>query len=222
MRKLIARWSNPHNLTRIHLAKQALKRGWTIGDYSYGRLRVRDWGDGAGLTIGPFCSFADNIQIFLGGNHRTDWVSTYPFSGMRELFPEAPAKSAYHTSRGGVTIGADVWIGSGATIMSGVTIGVGAVVAARAVVTRDVAPYAIVGGNPAKLIRLRFDEASFRNCCARSGGRSRGPRSRTHPGLPERRCGRSRRAMRSRPRRKEAGRAARDSVSPAQSVSPPE
>jgi acetyltransferase-like isoleucine patch superfamily enzyme len=158
MRKLIARWSNPNNLTRVHLAKQAAKRGWTIGDYSYGRVRVRDWGDGAGLTIGPFCSFADNIQIFLGGNHRTDWVTTYPFSGMRELFPEAPEGAPYHTSRGGVTIGADVWIGSGATIMSGVTIGPGAVVAARAVVTRDVPPYAIVGGNPAKLIRLRFEE----------------------------------------------------------------
>ena len=90
MRKLIARWSNPHNLTRVHLEAQAKKRGWAIADYSYGRVRVRDWGDGAGLSIGPFCSFADNVQIFLGGNHRTDWVTTYPFSGMRSLFPEAP------------------------------------------------------------------------------------------------------------------------------------
>jgi Hexapeptide repeat of succinyl-transferase len=90
---------------------------------------------------------------------RTEWGTTYPFSAFRELWPGAPGSEDYHTSRGDVTIGHDVWLGSGAIIMSGVTVGHGAVVAAHAIVTRDVPPYAIVGGNPAKVIRYRFDES---------------------------------------------------------------
>jgi carbonic anhydrase/acetyltransferase-like protein (isoleucine patch superfamily) len=70
---------------------------------------------------------------------------------------EAPVGVKCHVSRGDVQIGADVWVGSGATILSGVRIGHGAIIGARAVVTRDVPDYAIVGGNPAKVIRLRFE-----------------------------------------------------------------
>ena len=101
------------------------------------------------------------VEILLGGNHRVDWATTYPFSALTGLWPSAPETDDYHGSRGDVTIGDDVWLRSGAIILSGVTIGSGAVVAAHAVVTRDVPPYAIVGGNPAKIIRYRFDDETI-------------------------------------------------------------
>jgi acetyltransferase-like isoleucine patch superfamily enzyme len=112
---------------------------------------------GRALTIGRYCSIADKVEILLGGDHRLDWVSTYPFAAMQGLWPDADAPADYHVSRGDVTIGNDVWLGSGCIILSGVTVGHGAVVAARAVVTRDVAPYTVVAGNPARPLRQRFD-----------------------------------------------------------------
>ena len=153
-------WRNPHNQTRLHLARAANRHGYDIGEFSYGYPKVRFPESGKRLTIGRYCSIADKVEILLGGNHRTDWGTTYPFSALRDLWPLAPETGDYHTSRGDVTIGHDVWLGSGAIILSGVTIGHGAVVAAHAVVTKDVPPYAIVGGNPARIIRHRFDEAT--------------------------------------------------------------
>jgi acetyltransferase-like isoleucine patch superfamily enzyme len=158
--KLVSRlrnWSNPHNRTALHLAGLSRRYGFDIGDHSYGRPKVRFADSGCRLTIGRYCSIADKVEILLGGNHRTDWVSTYPFGAFPEIWPEAPQD--FHASRGDVVIGSDVWLGSGAMILSGVTIGHGAVIAAHAVVARDVPPYAIVGGNPAKVIRTRFAEA---------------------------------------------------------------
>lgn len=150
---------NPDNLTRLHLARLAGRYGFAIGDHSYGRPKVRFPESGRRLTIGRFCSVADKVEILLGGNHRTDWVTTFPFAAFPGRWPAAAATGgAYHGSRGDVVIGSDVWLGSGATILSGVTIGHGAVVAAHAVVARDVPAYAIVGGNPARVLRLRFDE----------------------------------------------------------------
>lgn len=156
----LRRGRNPHNETRIHLEKLARRWNFSIGAYSYGRPKVRFPESGRRLTIGRYCSIADKVEILLGGDHRLGWVSTYPFAAMAGLWPEADAPEDYHTSRGDVTIGHDVWLGSGCMILSGVTIGHGAVVAARAVVTRDVPPYAVVAGNPARVVRRRFDEAS--------------------------------------------------------------
>ncbi len=150
-------WSNPHNLTRLHLARLAAKHGFEIGDHTYGRPKVRFAESGAKLTIGAYGSIADDVNIMLGGNHRTDFITTYPFGAMPALWPEAAGRNDFAVSRGDVVIGHDVWLGSGCMILSGVTVGHGAVVAARAVVTKDVAPYAIVGGNPAQLIRMRFE-----------------------------------------------------------------
>jgi virginiamycin A acetyltransferase len=155
----LRRGRNPHNETRIHLAKLARAYGFSIGAYSYGRPKVRFPESGRRLTIGRYCSIADKVEILLGGDHRLDWVSTYPFAAMRGLFPHARAPEDYHASRGDVVIGHDVWLGSGCMILSGVTIGHGAVVAARAVVTRDVPPYVVVAGNPARVVRRRFDTA---------------------------------------------------------------
>lgn len=126
-----------------------------MGAGSYGIPVVHDWGDGATLSIGAYTSIADDVHIFLGGQHRTDWVSSYPFPRFVE---QAREIQGFRTTRGNVSIGNDVWLASGCTILSGVSVGDGAVVAARAVVPRDVPPYAIVAGNPARIVRWRFNE----------------------------------------------------------------
>lgn len=128
-----------------------------IGRYTYGQPMVRWWGEAANLSIGKFCSIADGVEIFLGGNHRTDWVSTYPFPVFRRW--KARGIAGHPNTRGDVVIGNDVWLGAGCVILSGVTIGNGAVVGCRAVVARDVPDYAIVAGNPAAVMRMRFAPA---------------------------------------------------------------
>lgn len=133
----------------------ALYPQYEIGRGSYGPLRVTDFGEGTRLKMGAYCSVAEGARVLLGGGHRVDWVTTYPFS---VLEPSLAHISGHPVSRGDVVIGNDVWIGTDALILSGVTIGDGAVIMARAVVSRDVAPYAIVGGAPASERSRRFDE----------------------------------------------------------------
>ncbi len=122
-----------------------------IGDFSYGYPDIQQYG--GKLKIGKFCSFAPNVKIMLGGEHRTDWCTTYPFNA---LMPEFSYIDGHPFSKGDITIGNDVWIGSDVTILSGVTIGDGSVIAANACVTQNVEPYTIVGGIPAKPIKKRF------------------------------------------------------------------
>jgi len=157
---LLRKRFNPFNQTRLHLAKLIARRPGQIavGAYTYGRPKVRFPESGAKLSIGRYGSIADGVEILLGGNHRTDWATTYPFPALGDLWPAAAGIDGSHSTRGDVAIGHDVWLGSQCMVLSGVTIGTGAVVAARAIVTRDVPPYAIVAGNPAKVLRLRFDE----------------------------------------------------------------
>ena len=165
---LLRKRFNPHNQTRLHLAKLIARRPGqvAVGAWTYGRPKVRFSESGASLTIGRYGSIADGVEILLGGNHRTDWATTYPFPALADQWPEAAGIEGSHTTRGNVSIGHDVWLGSQCMVLSGVSIGTGAVVAARAVVTRDVPPYAIVAGNPAKLLRLRFDEAKIADLLA--------------------------------------------------------
>lgn len=127
---------------------------YEIGRESYGDPIVRSWKEGASLKIGAFCSIAAGVKIFLGGEHRTDWVTTFPFPTLWKK--QAGHIPGHPRTRGDVVIGNDVWIGTEAIILSGVRIGDGAVVGARALVTGNVPPYAIVAGNPAKLVRMRF------------------------------------------------------------------
>ena len=135
-----------------------------IGRFSYGveHSAIRQWGEGAALRVGAFCSVAYGLTVFLGGNHRVDWGTTYPFGhvfvgafGGRDIV-------GHPQTNGDVVIGNDVWIGMNVTIMSGVTIGDGAVIAANSTVGKSVGPYEIWGGNPARLIRPRFQGAISR------------------------------------------------------------
>lgn len=128
--------------------------GYSIGEWSYGRPRVIGWNATESLSVGRYCSIAADVLILLGGEHRSDWVTTYPF---HDLWPDASAVPRQARSKGPVRIGNDVWIAQRAVILSGVTVGDGAIVGAAAVVARDVPPYAIVAGNPARLVRTRFD-----------------------------------------------------------------
>jgi acetyltransferase-like isoleucine patch superfamily enzyme len=128
-----------------------------VGEHTYGADQISPhiWNMETRLIIGSYCSIADNVHVLLGGNHRVDRVSSYPF-GRDAMKAVAPEPEANPVSNGDVVIGSDVWVGSHASIMSGVTIGSGAVVAAYAHVVRDVEPYSIVGGNPARHLRHRF------------------------------------------------------------------
>lgn len=129
-----------------------------VGKYTYGFNEIKLVGNESRLSIGSFCSIAANCKVFLGANHRSDWNTTYPFGHIYQN-PFNNFNGAGHPhSKGDVSIGNDVWIGDSCTIMSGVTIGDGAIIAANSHVVKDVEPYSIVGGNPAKFIRFRFDE----------------------------------------------------------------
>ncbi|MEL6319236.1 MAG: CatB-related O-acetyltransferase [Cyanobacteria bacterium J06626_14] len=112
------------------------------------------------LIIGKFCSIASDVKFIMnGGNHRTDWFTNYPFPVFGQGWETAmPDEWPY---KGDTVIGNDVWIGYGATLMPGVQVGDGAIIASQAVVTKSVAPYSVVGGNPAKTIRTRFDQATI-------------------------------------------------------------
>ncbi len=110
------------------------------------------------LRIGKFCSIASGVEFIMnGGNHLSDAVSAYPFAIFGHGWEHAMDGRTY-PNRGDITVGNDVWIGYRAVIMAGVTIGDGAIVGACSVVTKDVPPYTIVGGNPAREIRRRFSE----------------------------------------------------------------
>ena len=123
-----------------------------IGDYTVGIPGVYVYDITANIKIGKFCSIGDEVRLLTGGEHYTDRISTYG----KNLINTKIMGAQY--TKGDITIGNDVWLALGCFIMSGVTIGDGAVIGAKAVVTKDVPPYAIVGGNPAKVIRYRFCE----------------------------------------------------------------
>lgn len=123
-----------------------------VGKGSYGELNVLSFTDKSSLRIGNFVSIAPQVWFLIGAEHYTNHISTFPFKA-KFLMTE---KMEAFSKGDGICVDDDVWIGLGAIILSGVHIGQGAVVAAGAVVTKDVPPYAIVGGAPAKVIRYRF------------------------------------------------------------------
>ena len=128
-----------------------------MGRHSYGRPLVRWYhGDRASVRIGHYVSIADDVVVAIGGTHPTHWVSTFPFRARFRL-PGAYSDGMPEPAPD-VVIGSDVWIGRGARILPGVRIGDGAVVGAYAVVGKEVRPYAIVVGNPAREVRRRFSD----------------------------------------------------------------
>lgn len=126
----------------------------SVGRFTYGAPNFRIWAEGESIRIGAFCSIADEVAIFGGGEHNTQWVTTFPLR--IALGHEGAFADGHPATRGPTRIGNDVWIGHGATIMSGVTIGDGAIIGARAVVSRDVPPYGVAVGNPARVVKYRF------------------------------------------------------------------
>ena len=131
-----------------------------IGRFSYGieNLDVKGSAHGVDLTIGQFCSIGQDIAIYLAFDHRTDWITTFPFGLMHPEQFGAGVPVGHPASKGSIFIGNDVWIGDGATILSGVRIGHGAVIAGQAVITKDVPDYTIAAGNPARPVKTRFPD----------------------------------------------------------------
>lgn len=148
--KRVWRKKNKHNFTNLNNCCNMKKI--RVGRFTYGNLNVyTSECENEGLIIGDFCSIASSAKFLLAGEHRTNCFSTYPIK--QKLLQ----KGIDTLSRGPIKIDNDVWIGEDVLILSGVHIGQGAIIAAGAVVTRDVPPYAIVGGVPARIIKYRFE-----------------------------------------------------------------
>lgn len=140
----IVHWDDPRNTLT-----------WDPPAYATVRMLESIRGQGAPVHMGRYSGFHYTAIVMTGGQHHLDWVSLLH---AHEEDGKWVTQKDHVVDRGPVVVGSDVWVGFEALIMSGITIGHGAAVAARAVVTKDVEPYSIVGGNPAKHIRYRFDE----------------------------------------------------------------
>ena len=114
------------------------------------------------LIIGKFCAIAKDVTFMMNGaNHQSTGFSTYPFFIFGNGWEKSAPQPGDLPFKGNTEIGNDVWIGYNATIMPGVKIGNGAIIASKSVVTNDVPAYAVVGGNPAKIIKQRFDDKTI-------------------------------------------------------------
>lgn len=137
-------------MKRIRLTRDFYPQ-YPIGDHTYGKPTILGNGQ---LSIGKFTSIADGCLILLGVDHNPDWITTYPFPA---VWPEAEHIPGHPRSKGPIHIGHDVWIGQNCTILSGVSIEDGAIIGAASVVAKNVGPYEIHCGNPARFVRNRFN-----------------------------------------------------------------
>ncbi len=145
------RWdrANGHNETTAMSIFDPAKV--SVGNWTYGPLRVIDGYGSSSLRIGSFCSIAEDVTFILNGDHPLDQLTTFP---LRTFLLGQPEEAR---SKGDIIVGDDVWIGHGAVILSGVTVGRGSVVAAGSIVVSDVPAYSICAGIPARPVRVRFD-----------------------------------------------------------------
>lgn len=150
-------WSKYGNHTFFHLDNKE-----TIiidGVETHGVPIVHQYDNSCVLHIGRYCSIAAGCQIILGGNHHTNWVSTYAFYQEPDKFPRFSELGQENSvSHGNISIGNDVWIGRNVTILPGATIGDGAVIGAGSVVAGKIPPYSVAVGNPCRVARCRFTE----------------------------------------------------------------
>ena len=146
-------WQNKNKHNSVMLKDICNYKNVVVGSHSYGTVDAVFTNNETKLYIGNFCSIAKNVLFITASEHGYNKLSTFPFKVLvaGETKPEA-------YSKGDVVVKDDVWIGANSIILSGLTINQGAIVAAGSVVTKDVPPYAIVGGNPAKVIKYRFSE----------------------------------------------------------------
>ena len=131
-----------------------------VGEFTYGaeNISVMSWDENSTIKIGRFCSIATNVRIFTGGNHNSNWISTYPFGHINQGVFGDHKQAGHPSSNGDVIIGNDVWIGFGVTIMSGVRVGDGAIIAANSHIVKNISDYELWGGNPATFIKKRFSD----------------------------------------------------------------
>jgi virginiamycin A acetyltransferase len=135
------------------------------GTYFDRNINIISWSDDYKVNVGKYCSIGRECNFFLHANHRPDWVTTSSmlWGPVSKEIEDMHFRLGHPTCKGDINIGNDVWIGAKATIMSGVTIHSGAVIASGAVVAKDVPPYAIVVGNPGKVIKYRFTEEQIQD-----------------------------------------------------------
>lgn len=130
------------------------------GTYFDRNVNIISWSDEYKVHVGKYCSIGRDCNFFLHANHRVDWITTSSqlWGPVTPEIADMHMKMGHPICKGDIHIGNDVWIGAKSTIMSGVKISDGSVVGACSVVTKDVPPYAIVAGNPAKVVKYRFTE----------------------------------------------------------------
>ncbi len=144
-------WRNRNEHNNTVLVRNCNIDRISVGNYTYGPLAVHIYGNEGRLKIGNFCSIAANVDFFIQGNHNSNTISTFPFKVM--VLNQSVREGI---GKGDIIIDDDVWIGYGAKILDGVNVGQGAIIGVNSVVTKDVPPYAIVAGAPARVIRYRF------------------------------------------------------------------
>jgi virginiamycin A acetyltransferase len=135
------------------------------GTYFDRNVNIITWSDEYKINVGKYNSIGRDCNFFLHANHRPDWVTTSSqlLGPVTNEIADLHMTMGHPACKGDITIENDVWIGANSTIMSGVTIHNGAIVAAGSVVTKDVPPYAIVAGNPGKIVKFRFTEEQIKN-----------------------------------------------------------